>query len=109
MISTEDASCTIRELSQSGSDIDESRKNALFRACVQYKKSFVAHTDRAVKRSARVSETVFSAVLRKMPSSHEGLVTYELRVDAWDVGGSPSWVQLILLQEHKEVDEVKTP
>ncbi|KAL5613737.1 hypothetical protein FOVSG1_002800 [Fusarium oxysporum f. sp. vasinfectum] len=109
MISTDDASCTIRELSQSSNDIDESRKNALFRACTQYKKSFVAHTDRAVKRSARVPETVFSAVLRKMPTSQEDLVTYELRVDAWDVGGCPSWVQLSLLQEHKEVDEVKTP
>ncbi|EMT73150.1 Vegetative incompatibility protein HET-E-1 [Fusarium odoratissimum] len=109
MISTDDASCTIRELSQSSNDIDESRKNALFRACAQYKKSFVAHTDRAVKRSARVPETVFSAVLRKMPTSQEDLVTYELRVDAWDMGGCPSWVQLSLLQEHKEVDEVKTP
>lgn len=109
MISTDDASCAIRELSQSSNDIDESRKNALFRACAQYKKSFVAHTDRAVKRSVRVPETVFSAVLRKMPTSQEDLVTYELRVDAWDVGGCPSWVQLSLLQEHKEVDEVKTP
>ncbi|KAF5642688.1 beta transducin [Fusarium sp. NRRL 52700] len=109
MISTDDASCTIRELSQSSSDMDESRKNALFRACEQYKKSFVTHTDRAVKRSARVPETVFSAVLRKMPTSHEDLVTYELRVDAWDVGGCPSWAQLSLLQEHKDVDEVKTP
>jgi hypothetical protein len=109
MISTDDASCTIRELSQSSSDIGESRKSALFRACAQYKKSFVAHTDRAVKRPARVPETVFSAVLRKMPTSHEDLLTYELRVDAWDVGGCPSWVQLSLLQEHKDVDEVKTP
>ncbi|KAF4436906.1 beta transducin [Fusarium acutatum] len=105
MISTDDASCTIRELSQSSNGIDEPRKNALFRACAQYKKSFVAHTDRAVKRSARVPETVFSAVLRKMPTSHEDLVTYELRVDAWDVAGCPSWVQLSLLQEHKGVDE----
>ncbi|KAH7222759.1 hypothetical protein BKA60DRAFT_452774 [Fusarium oxysporum] len=84
MISTDDASCAIRELSQSSNDIDESRKNALFRACAQYKKSFVAHTDRAVKRSVRVPETVFSAVLRKMPTSQEDLVTYELRVDSWD-------------------------
>ncbi|KAG7411307.1 hypothetical protein LZL87_007346 [Fusarium oxysporum] len=109
MISTDDASCTIRELSQSSNDIDESRKNSLFRACAQYKKSFVAHTDRIVKRSARVPETVFSAVLRKTPTSHEDLATYELRVDAWDVGVCPSWVQLSLLQEHKEVEEVKTP
>ncbi|KAF4473370.1 beta transducin [Fusarium agapanthi] len=105
MISTDDASCTIRELSQSSSNIDESHKSALFRACAQYKKSFVARTDRAVKRSVRVPETVFSAVLRKMPTSHEDLVSYELRVDAWDVGGCPGWVQLSLLQEHKEVDE----
>ncbi|KAF5230010.1 hypothetical protein FANTH_14021 [Fusarium anthophilum] len=105
MISIDDASCTIRELSQSSSDIDEPRKSALFRACAQYKKSFVTHTDRAVKRSVRVPETVFSAVLRKMPTSHDDLVSYELRIDAWDVGGCPSWVQLSLLQEHREADE----
>ncbi|KAH7237495.1 heterokaryon incompatibility protein-domain-containing protein [Fusarium redolens] len=109
MISADDASCTIRELSQPSNDIDEPRKSALFRACAQYKKSFVAHTDRAVKQSARVPETVFSAVLRKMPTSLEDLLIYELQVDAWDVGSCPSWVQLSLLQGRKEADEVKTP
>ncbi|KAF4954609.1 hypothetical protein FSARC_12049 [Fusarium sarcochroum] len=116
MISSDTASCAVRELpdSQSSNEIDETRKKSLFRACMQYKKSFLAHTDRAVRRSARIPETVLSAALHKRPSSDEDLLIYRLHVETWDVAESPIWVQLSLLQENKEVDgteveDVKSP
>ncbi|KAM0549150.1 hypothetical protein ACHAPJ_009605 [Fusarium lateritium] len=106
MISSDNASCAVRELpdSQSSNEIDETRKKSLFRACMQYKKRFLAHTDRAVKRSARIPETVLSAALHRRPSGDEDLLIYKLRVETWDVAKCPSWVQLSLLQETKEVD-----
>jgi hypothetical protein len=106
-ISSENASCSIRELpdSQTSDKMDESRKSALLRACVQYKKSFLAHTDRAVKRSARIPGTVFSVALNRKPTSKDNLVIYEMRLDAWDMVKCPSWVQLSLMQDQKEVDD----
>ncbi|KAL4727587.1 hypothetical protein ACLX1H_004270 [Fusarium chlamydosporum] len=106
-ISSENASCSIRELpdSQASDKMDESRKSALFRACVQYKKSFLAHTDRAVKRSVRIPGTVFSAAFHRKPTSNDNFVIYEMRVDTWDVAKCPSWVQLSLMQEQKESDD----
>jgi hypothetical protein len=106
-ISNENASCSMRELpdSQTSDKIDESRKSTLFRACVQYKKSFLAYTDRVVKRSARIPETVFSVALNRKPTSKEDFVLYEMRVDAWDVVKCPSWVQLSLMHDQKESDD----
>ncbi|RGP59317.1 hypothetical protein FLONG3_11227 [Fusarium longipes] len=106
-ISSENASCSIRELPdpQTGDKMDESRKSALLRACAQYKKSFLAHTDRAVKRSVRISETLFSVALNRKPTSKDNLVIYEMRVDTWDTVKCPSWVRLSLVQDQKEVDD----
>ncbi|EKJ70957.1 hypothetical protein FPSE_08816 [Fusarium pseudograminearum CS3096] len=106
-ISSDNASCSIRELpdSQTNDKMDEARKSALLRACAQYKKSFLAHADRSVKRSGRLPGTVFSSALNRKPTSKDNLVVYEMRVDAWDSVKCPSWVQLSLMQDQKEVDD----
>ncbi|KAG8670090.1 hypothetical protein FPOAC2_09429 [Fusarium poae] len=106
-ISSDNASCSIRELpdSQTSGKMDEVRKSALLRACAQYRKSFLAHADRSVKRSVRLPGTVFSAVLNRKPTSKDNLVVYEMTVDARDVVKCPSWVQLSLVQDQKEVDD----
>lgn len=85
--------------------MDEARKSALLRACAQYKKSFLAHADRSVKRPVRLPGTVFSTVLNRKPTSKDNLVVYEMRVDAWNSVKCPSWVQLSLMQDQKEVDD----
>ncbi|KAI1069028.1 hypothetical protein LB507_006583 [Fusarium sp. FIESC RH6] len=106
-VSNENASCSMRELPdpQTSDKIDESRKSTLFRTCVQYKKSFLAYTDRVAKRSARIPETVFSVALNRKPTSKEDFVLYEMMVDAWDVVKCPSWVQLSLMHDQKESDD----